>query len=185
MYIIDSVFQPVIGKICWNVKNGFGSSLTFEFGEPHFEVVREPRVTKSKRPRGIRHAARRIVAIHGDWFLWIWDCDWRFYRNKVFVGDSESKKKDLKQIAFDLEGQALLSVKVNGEGISVFEFDLGGRLETLPYSEANEESKPDEQWLFYQPSGMVFTLRSDGKYNNSMGNQPTTDEWFPLESNSK
>jgi hypothetical protein len=181
MSIIDSIFQPLYGKICWDVNKGVGSSLTFEFGEPHFKVVREPRGTKSKKPGVIRNAERRIVTIYGDWFLWIWSCDWRFYRNNDFVGDSESKKRELQQIAFDLEGQALLSVKVNGVGITVFEFDLGGRLETLPYSDANEDSKPDEQWMLFQPSGMVFTLRSDGKFNNSMGNK-STHEWIPLES---
>jgi hypothetical protein len=182
MSIIDSVFQPIIGKFCWNAENGIGSSLRFEFGEPHFIVHREPYVSKSRKPRVIRQAARRIVAIQGDWHLSIWSCDWRFYRNNVLVGDSESIRKELKQIAIDIEGQALLSVKVNGDGISAFEFDLGGRLETFPYSESNEESEPDEQWLLYQPSGMVFTFRSDGKYNNHMGNQPTPNEWISLDS---
>ena len=86
----------------------------------------------------------------------------------------------MKQIALDLEGQALVRVKVIGVGITVFEFDFGGRLETQPYLEENEVSVPEEQWLLYQPSGMVFTFRSDGKYNNHMGNEPTPDEWIPM-----
>ena len=181
MSIIDSIFQPVIGKMCWNVEHGIGSSLTFEFGEPHFKVIREPYATRSKKPRMIRHSARRIVNVYGDWHLWIWSCDWRFFRNDTFIGDSESTKRELMQIAHDLEGQALVSVKVIGTGITVFEFDLGGRLETQRYAEENEESEPEEQWLLYQPSGMVLTYRSDGKYINHMGNEPTPDEWIPIE----
>lgn len=180
MSIIDSVFQPVIGKICWGVESGIGSSLTFEFGEPYVEVIREPHISRSKKPRMVRHSARRIVRVRGDWHLWIWSCDWRFFRNNTFIGDSESNKRELKQIALDLEGQALISVKVIGAGITVFEFDLGGRLETQRYAEENEKTEPEEQWLLFQPSGMVFTLRSDGNYSHRMGNDLTPAEWLPI-----
>jgi hypothetical protein len=179
MSIFDTIFQPIYGKYCWNVANGIGSFLTFEFGEPHFKVVKEPSV--SKRPKNSRHAARRIVAIRGDWHLWIMYCDWCFYHNNTLIGDSESLKKELKQIALDLNGQALCKVNVNvkGLGISIFEFDLGARIETRPYSQINGESEPEDLWLLYQPSGMVFTFRSDGKFNHSMGNQTKSTEWIP------
>ena len=143
MSIIDSVFQPVIGKMCWAVETGVGSSLTFEFGEPHWKVIREPYVSKSKKTRIIRHSQRRIVYVYGDWHLWIWSCDWRYFHNNTFIGDSDANKRELKQIALDLEGQALISVKLIGVGITVFEFDLGGRLETNRYEEENEESEPE------------------------------------------
>jgi hypothetical protein len=29
--LIDEIFQPVYGKPCWQVKQGIGSFLTFEF----------------------------------------------------------------------------------------------------------------------------------------------------------
>ena len=66
--------------------------------------------------------------------------------------------------------------------MTVFEFDLGGRLETFPYSETTEESEPEEQWMLFQPSGMVFTFRSDGKYSHQMGNDRTPEKWMLLES---
>jgi hypothetical protein len=34
-------------------------------------------------------------------------------------------------------------------------------------------------WMLYQPSGMVFAFRSDGKFNHAMGDQPPTEEWIP------
>lgn len=181
MSIIDLVFQPVLGKMCWDVEIGVGSSITFEFGEPHLKVIREPYVSRSKKPRIIRHSQRRVVSVYGDWYLWIWSCDWRFFRNNTFIGDSDLDKRELKQIALDLEGQALISVKVIGAGITVFEFDLGGRLQTHRYEEENEESEPEDQWFLYQPSGMVFTLRSDGTYCNSMNNELPPHEWLPIE----
>ena len=180
MSIIHSIFQPVIGKLSWNVQNGVGSSLTFEFGEPHMKVIREPYVSRSKKPGVIRHSARRIVSVHGEWHLWIWSCDWRFFRHNLLIGDSESPKKEIKQIALDLEGQALVNIKVIGAGITIFEFDLGGRLETRPYLEENKEAEPEEQWLLYQPSGMVFTFRSDNRYSNHMGHEPTPREWLQV-----
>ena len=87
MTVIDTIFQPIYGKKCWNVENGWGSFLTFEFGEPHFKVVREPYSSKSQKPRVIRQAARRLVSIYGDWKLWIKYCEWSFYRNDVFIGN--------------------------------------------------------------------------------------------------
>jgi len=179
MSIIDSVFQPLYGKFCWNVENNIGSFLTFEFGEPRVKVVREPYLSTRLKLR--RQAARRIIEINGDWHLWIRCCDWSFYRNNTYIGDGESKKAELKQITYDLNGQKLCNVKMSASGISIFEFDLGGRLEIQPYLLENEESEPEELWSLYQPSGMVFTIRSDCKYNHSMGNQPTTDEWTPIE----
>jgi hypothetical protein len=95
----------------------------------------------------------------------------------------KSQKKELKQIALDLNGQVLCRIKVNGSGIFVFEFDLGARLETQPYSQVNEASESEELWSLYQPAGMVFTFRSDGKFNHSMGNQPASEEWNPIASN--
>ena len=182
MSIIDTIFQPVIGKYCWNVEKGYGSFLTFEFGEPHFKIFREPYI--SKFPYRNRIAARRHVAIVGDWHLWIYMCDWRFYCKDSFVGESESSDEEIKQIAFDLNGQILQNVEVTSTWNTIFHFDLGGRLETIPYPVEEEKSEPDELWMLSQPSGRVFTLRSDGKYNHCMGNEPRTYEWISIEETS-
>lgn len=40
---IASILKNIIGKPCWNVKKGYGSFITFEFGEPKlncYEVKR-------------------------------------------------------------------------------------------------------------------------------------------------
>jgi len=107
-------------------------------------------------------------------------CEWRFYNNDTFVGDSESSDEDIKQIAFDLNGQMLLGVEVNSEWVTIFHFDLGGRLETIPYP-IEDRSGPDQLWMLSQPSGMVFTLRSDGKYQHCMGSETPNGEWISIE----
>ncbi len=45
--VLAEAFAPVIGRPCWNVKQGFSNFLTLEFGNPSL-VVREPRVVRSK-----------------------------------------------------------------------------------------------------------------------------------------
>jgi hypothetical protein len=162
MSIINTAFKPIYGKQCWNVKNGIGSFLTFEFGDPHFKVIREPYHTKN--PKLKRNAARRIVRIYGDWSLWIQYCDWDFFRDDLLIGHSESSKKELRQIAWDLEGQAICKVTVKSTGASVFEFDLGGRLETHPYSKDTEDPELYEQWILFEPSGITYTFREDGTF---------------------
>ncbi|HEY4721949.1 MAG TPA: hypothetical protein VII92_08890, partial [Anaerolineae bacterium] len=73
----------------------------------------------------------------------------------------------------------LVRVTVNESFISVFEFDLGGRLEAIPNTEAYETTS--DLWLLYEPSGYVFTLRADGKHSHTPGNAPTDEEkWQPL-----
>jgi hypothetical protein len=160
---IESFFEPLYGSKCWNVWNGIGSYLTFEFGEPHFKILREP--FHSSILKYQRHAARRLVKIYGDWSLWIRDCEWSFYINDVLIGHSESSKKELREIAYDLEGQVLQKVRTTRNGQSTFEFDLGGRLFTQPYSDKQPSSELDELWSLFQPTGIVISLQSDGRFN--------------------
>src|ERR1700730_15266743 len=40
--IFDRIFKMLYGKPCWNVKPGYGSFLTLEFGKPHLQI-HEPR----------------------------------------------------------------------------------------------------------------------------------------------
>ena len=61
----------------------------------------------------------------------------------------------------------------NGKTITTFEFDLGATLETKPYN------RKSEQWLFFEPSGTVLTLRADQKY--SYGNSSfNAQKWLPI-----
>lgn len=171
--IIDDIFEPLYGKFCWGAKKGYGSFLTFDFGEPHLEV-RESFRTKD----GIREL-RRLAYVHGDWYLWIYICDWAIISHEKEKANSASRTREIERALGRLNGQALVQVKVEPDAQTVFTFELGDQLITRP--NIAEYGTLQEQWLLYEPSGNVFTLRDDLKYSYNPGRTAAEDEvWIPL-----
>lgn len=174
MNAIEARFQPLRGLPCWNAKSGYGSFLTLEFGEPYLDI-REPREASSTASKRVQRAlARRLVVVHGEWHLWIYCCQWNVYTGKKLVGHSaldSSSKRPIGRAARELDGQKLMHVEVDpSRGASVFSFDLGSRLETQPYD------ADSEQWMFYQPDGMVLSYRADGAYSHQPGDTPRSEQ---------
>jgi hypothetical protein len=177
--IIDDVFTPIYGKPCWQAQQGYGSFLTFEFGEPHLCILepRQPRKPVSARVEKL--LGRRLVTVRGDWHLWIYLCDWRILSRGQVLADNNSKRRVIRRATSELNGQALVRLTVNESLVSIFEFDLGGRLEAVPNTKAYE--KTDDLWLLFEPSGHVFTLRADGQCCRMPGDTPPDKgEWRPL-----
>ena len=177
---LDPVFGRVFRKLynlpCWNVKPGYSSFLTFEFGQPHLRID-EPRKPKGEvSPRVRKLLARRRIYVHGDWHLWIYCCDWGVFESGKIVGDCSSKSR-IQKAAWALDGQKLVAVTIVPRGTrSIFEFDLGGRLETRPYD------RRSEQWMLYCPSGRVLTFRADKMYSYGPGNRALKERnWRPIE----
>jgi hypothetical protein len=175
---VEAAFAPLLGLPCWNVKPGYGSFLTLEFGEPHLKI-REPREVKSGSKRVRELLARRNVHVRGQWHLWIYCCEWEVYSGKKRVGHSDLKASGTKWIergARELDGQKLTGVRVKPKsGNSVFTFDLGSRLETKPYN------RRSEQWLLYEPDGRVLTYRADGLFSHHPVDLPDGKEvWRPM-----
>ena len=171
--IIDDIFSSVIGKFCWDAEQGYGSFLTFEFGEPHLDIWE---MTRSKD--GIREKLRS-VAVNGDWHLWIYLCDWKIYSHDTLKASSQSSKRDIMRAMGRLNGQILSHVEVYPSCTTTLLFELGDRLETMP--NVTEYGSDSELWLLYEHSGKVFTLRADQTYSYQPGNTPRNDEsWQPL-----
>lgn len=169
---LQRVFAPVLGKPCWNVKRGYGSFLTLEFGAPHL-VVREPKeasATASLRVR--RHLARRGVYVAGEWHLWLYCCAWQVVECEKVVGDSTSNRR-IERAAACLNGQKLVSVSVASRGVrTIFQFDLGACLKTAPYD------RTSEQWFLYEPSGSVFVVKAGRRYSHADANIPVhASQW--------
>ncbi len=62
-----------------------------------------------------------------------------------------------------------------------FSFDLGCVMTTTPAPEHVYSAKTVEQWVLYQPSGEVLTIRSDGMYSLEPGGTTSADaRWTPL-----
>jgi len=176
---VEEFFHRLYGHPCWNAKSGYGGFLTMEFGKPSLKVreSRIPRATDSAATA--RYPARRIVTVRGQWHLWIHSCVWRVVTDGKRIGHSNlkgSSKRPIDRAAQELDGQKLVRVSVHPKSSkTIFEFDLGSRLETRPYDQDSD------QWLLFEPSGHVFTLRGDRHYSHQPGNTPPDQTvWKPL-----
>lgn len=179
MSIIDDVFQPLYGTPCWQVEQGYGSFLTFEFGQPSLHITEPRQYTKRVTKKLERVAARRQVYVHGAWHLWIYLADWRIFQKDKELAYYESTRRVIKRATDELNGQQLTNVSIDTSLVSVFEFDLGGRLEVYPNYIHYE--KTSDLWLLFEPSHNVFTLRADGQYDRMPGDiSPDEYEWKPL-----
>ena len=163
---IERMVSKLYGKPCWGVRPGFGSFLTMEFGNPRLQV-REPIVASKITPPIVRKSlARRRVHIYGEWHLWIYCCDWGVFSARSLVGDCSTKVK-IRRAAEFLDGQQLTYFSISPRKVScVFQFDLGAILKTKPYD--NES----EQWMLYEPSHRVLSVRADGRYKYGPSDVP-------------
>jgi hypothetical protein len=170
---VHTSFEPLIGLPCWNVKPGYGSFLTLEFGEPELDI-REPIHAPKCRQKVRKRLARRSVVVHGRWHLWIYCCEWQVITKGKVVGHSDlagSTKKWIKRAADELNGQKLTGFRIKPKrGSSTFEFDMGSSLQTKPYN------KRSNQWLLYEPDGRVLTYRADGRFSHHPGDLPPGEE---------
>ncbi|MFA6968528.1 hypothetical protein [Bosea sp. (in: a-proteobacteria)] len=175
---VQSVFAPVLGLAAWSVRKGQGSMLTFEFGNPSLHVREpiEPQVTRSTKV--VARLKSRVVRPIGEWYLWIYCCNWRCIARGREIAHSESTDKRIHSAARELDGQRLQSVNVDPiNGTSCFAFDLGAVLETWPY----EDEDLDEQWSLQRRSGYIFAYRKDGRYAWSAPDVRSDQEvWLPL-----
>ena len=123
--------------------------------------------------------ARRLVYVRGDWHLWIYACDWRIFLHEQELANRASNRRTIKKATMELDGQALTQVTVKDTLVSIFEFDLGGKLVVTP--NYDDFKKTVDLWLFYEPSGKVFTLRADGQYCHMPGDTlPEKEKWKHL-----
>jgi hypothetical protein len=165
---LAAFIMPMLGLPAWGVKQGYGSFLTFEFGEPRLEV---------HEMRSPENRLRRSAHVHGEWHLWIYCCHWRVSLDGSQLAQSEDDSPTIDQAAQALNAQKLVAVNIAPEnGRSLFTFDLGGVLETWPYGEdANAE-----QWkIVAEPTSFAF--RADGQYWCGLSNLPADQvPWVPF-----
>jgi hypothetical protein len=171
----EKVFAGILGKPCWDVKPGQGSFLTLEFGKPHL-VVREPIAASKNASARVRELlARRQVHARGEWHLWIYYCNWEVCCRGKRVGDSSTRMSTRRAADF-LNGQKLIRISILPRKVqSIFVFDLGATLKTIPYD------KNGEQWMIFEPSQKVRALRADGRYNHVRSDLPPEEgAWKPI-----
>ena len=167
MSIIEKSFKPLYGNPCWGITYDRRTNLAMNFGTPRLKVIREPHATKSKLERVKQRAAQRMVAVRGQWKLWIFCGYWRIYRNGRLLGGYSSTFRTGTRAADSLEGEKLLRVDVDPKtGATRFEFDLGSVLEVRRLR--NYESDEDI-WILYKPNGYALSVHGDGTYDHVPG----------------
>lgn len=135
---IQDLFRPLLRQKAWGAKVGWGSFVTIEFG--------------SKRLQHHHY--------HGDWHLWLYQCDWTLKSQSHEMANSESRK-GLMQTAIDnLNDRELLDICFDEQHISTeFLFEGNLRLRCQPYPDA----EPNEQyWMFFMPDQQVVSLEAQG-----------------------
>ena len=164
--IFHKVFREIYGKPCWNVKPGYGSFFTLEFGKPHLDV-QEPTVASKGASRKVRRLlARRNVFVHGEWHLRIASCAWEVLSSGKNVGNG-STRLSMRRATDLLDGQKLIQFSFLPEKVwCVFEFDLGATLRTVPYD------RKGEQWVLLTPDQRALTLRADRRYQYMRADLP-------------
>jgi hypothetical protein len=143
---IDTLFRPLIGHKAWGASVGWGSFVTIEFGSRHLYH---------------RH-------YHGDWHLWLYQCDWSLRSNGRRLADSESKK-GLMQLAIDnLDGARLTDLSFDSQRIiTAFVFENHLHLRCKPYPDAAAD---EEYWMLFTPDRQIASLRESGlKYEPTDG----------------
>ncbi len=145
--VLETFVRPLIGAIAWDVKQGHGSFLTFNFGEPKL-IVRE-RFSRTVR-------TGRTVTVRGDSHIWIECCHWRILDDNNQIAFSEDSCETIAKATAVLNGQRLVAIDVSN-GKTWFYFDVEGLLETWPY----EDDPRREQWTIFHGEE-CFSYRTDG-----------------------
>ncbi len=174
--LLQHIFKKVYGKPSWLVRQRYGASIAFEFGQPKLNIWKKILQPTSKVGRKY---PSRLVIVRGDWHLTTFCCDWKIRQSNRKICDSNSYAEKINRGCTILDGQILTKVVVNPKNlITDFYFDLGGHLQTKPYK---KEDEPSSMWDLFCPNKRVFSLRSDGNYSYHSGSTPHDKlRWSPF-----
>jgi hypothetical protein len=131
-------FEPLIGKRPWRTSLGWGSFLTFEFGQ---------RVRDGK-------------FWHGTWHLWLYMCSWRLNGPHGLVLASDSPRATVGRIVAKLAAHPLTEVEIQPRArCTTFEFGRQFLIRCAPFSQEEERNNvdPADYWMLFMPRHMVLT----------------------------
>lgn len=148
--IIRDSFLELAGLPCWNVRQGQGSFLTFEFGKPELK-------NRKANPNSTSNSLRRDrFHLHGHHHLWIEQCEWEISAYAVQLAHSESDRHKIADAASKLAGRRLLHFGIaEKKRISKFTFEGGYLIEIAPYEDAPENLA---MWHLYSPKIVLSYL---------------------------
>jgi hypothetical protein len=128
---IHEHLKPILGMRPWRARLGWGSFLSFDFGEK----------------------VRRDNHLFGAWRLWIQYCDWQLAKGERIIVDSESARHLMQNAVRNLEKYPLSDVETQPDSDkTVFLFGTDLRLVCTPYSDQD----PDEDiWTLFSPGSVL------------------------------
>jgi hypothetical protein len=133
-------FQPVLGSRPWRVKQGVGSSLTFEFG---------PRI-------------RAHGHLHGQWHLWIYLSNWTLSRGSRQLVDSDADRKLITISTKRLEEEPLSDIDFNARTRKTTFIFGDFRLSVSPADYLDSPDERDHYWMFFMPDNEVLAVGPAG-----------------------
>jgi hypothetical protein len=159
---LQDLIKPLLKKPCWRVRWDNQLNLDLSFGRPSLHI-REPHGSSARSPRVRAQAARRLVTVRAEYWLWIYVAYWKLLplRGSATTQSSSARAKDI--ACAQLEGQKLVDVKISPRtGSTCFAFDLGTTLE-VRRQRAGEDA---DIWTLYRPRGLALSVRGDGSYSH-------------------
>lgn len=78
-------FAPLVGQPSWLVRQGHGSFVTLEFGDPELAVGQTRSRTVFLPDRDPLTLTTRSAVVHGAWHLWIYCCLWSVQANSPML----------------------------------------------------------------------------------------------------
>jgi hypothetical protein len=145
---IRTFIEPLLGQRPWDVSLGIGSFITMDFG------------------RRLQLEGRRKLS-RGEWFLWVYCCDWRLEKGYEILAASEDPRPVLREALRKITNLTLESVNVSPPaGDAVFVFEGGYTLRLFSVTSSHYES-----WKLFTPGRKVLVVGpgSHWVYEDSSG----------------
>lgn len=133
-------FAPLIGRKPWRSSLGWGSFLTFEFGQ----------------------RVKRGGFWHGSWHLWIYMCSWHLEDGNQLIVSSNSNRDLISRSVAKLATHPFRDVKVEQRARRTrFDFGPSMHLTCAPFDRLKEANRvdPAECWMLFMPRSLVLMAR--------------------------
>lgn len=163
--VIQEVFQPVYGLMCWDVHWERYLNLSMSFGQPRL-VVHEPYESESPSARIRQIHAYRKVIVRGEWWLWFSSAYWKLSLCDTKPITSSSSNRRIQRALALLDGQKLVKVEVKASTSATrFAFDLGAVLDVRRL----EPNRDSDLWTLYTSTNYTLSVLGTGaiKYGPS------------------
>lgn len=149
MRAIQEIVQPLLHRQAWNVKQGIGSFITMEFGDPL------PLVTPRKR-------------VHGEWHLWVMHCSWLLSRGPELLAASEDRDERITLGLQRIEGARLTCITVRPPALdTTIRFNDDVSLRLFPCA-----TREYEHWMLFTPDHNVLVVGPGSRWRYQREDEP-------------